>query len=80
MAAKRAAVTTHAGDRMRERRIELGLTQLELGKMLRVGQETVSQWESSGPATLKTVIKVARCLKCEPAWLAFAVGKRERTS
>lgn len=34
------------GERIQDRRLEVGLTQAELGQLLGVGQEAVSRWEA----------------------------------
>lgn len=58
-------------DRIRQRRIELGLTQLELAKRLGFSTKAaVSKIECQGDkVTLKNVEKFALALHCAPAYL-----------
>jgi transcriptional regulator with XRE-family HTH domain len=58
---------------MRERRIELGLSQLELGEAMGCGQEAVSQLEKHGPRKLESVERIAAALEVTPWWLAWGV-------
>lgn len=61
----------HAGDRMRSRRIELGLSQQDVAEALGTKQEAISLWEKRGPRNLATVKRIAHALDCDPGWLAF---------
>lgn len=61
----------HAGDRMRARRIELGLSQQDVADELGTRQEAISQWESKGPRNISTIERIAKALDCKPGWLAF---------
>ncbi|MEC8919215.1 MAG: S24 family peptidase [Pseudomonadota bacterium] len=58
------------GDRIRERRRELGLNQPQLGKLVGRTKGAVSQWESG---TVKpdrdSLISLARVLRCTHEWL-----------
>lgn len=58
------------GKRIREKRIELGLSQDELAKKLNVNRTTVAKWES-GDNNLKQskVVSIAKALDCSPTWL-----------
>lgn len=61
------------GDRIRQRRIELGLSQEELGEHIGTRQEAVSKWESQGPKHLANVERMAQALEVTPWWLAWGV-------
>lgn len=66
------------GERVRQRRIELGLSQAELGEMVGTRQEGVSLFENRGPKNIDLISKLAEALDCEAAWLAFDVGPKKR--
>ena len=58
-------------DRIRNRRLELGLTQLEVAKKLGLtSKAAISKVENQGDdVTLKNVEKFAKVLDCSPAYL-----------
>lgn len=60
-----------AGMRIRDRRIEKGLSQEELGDLLGMRQEAVSSLERLGPRRIKTAIEVAAALDMSPSYLCF---------
>lgn len=57
--------------RIKDKRLELGLTMEELGDMLGVRRQAVYKWESGGVETIKrnTISKMARIFGCNPVWL-----------
>lgn len=59
------------GERIKQRRIELGLTQLELAKKLGyTSKAAISKIEKQGnDVTLKTVKKFSKVLYCTPSYL-----------
>ena len=59
------------GERIKQRRIELGLTQLELAKKLGyTSKAAISKIEKQGnDVTLKTVKKFSKVLCCTPSYL-----------
>lgn len=59
--------------RIRERRIEKGLSQEELGELLGMRQEGVSSLERFGPRRITTAIEVAAALDMSPGYLCFGV-------
>lgn len=66
-----------AGERVRDRRIEKGMSQEELADLLGVRQEAVSQLERKGPRRLTTAIKVAAALDMSPSHLCFGEHSAE---
>lgn len=56
---------------LRKRRIKLGITQIQLGKMVGVGKSTINHFESfrQYPATLEVANKIAQVLKTSPSVL-----------
>ncbi len=58
------------GERIRQRRIELGLTQEELGKRLGYGKSAVCRVEKEGNnITTDRISKFAKALECSPSYL-----------
>lgn len=59
------------GERIRQRRLELGLTQEELGKKCDVNRQAVYLWEQNKTEKLKrpTISAIARALQTNEAWL-----------
>ena len=68
---------------LRKRRIKLGLTQIQLGKMVGVGKSTINHYESfrQYPTTINVANKIAEVLKTTPSilfpeWLKVFKPKR----
>jgi len=59
------------GDRIRQSREVLGMTQQELAEKMSVSQAMVSKWEGHGVAKVNTICKLAEALSVHPIWLAF---------
>lgn len=58
------------GDRIRQRREELGLSATELAKMVGVGKSTISNYESNRSAPNETTLfKLFVALKCDANYL-----------
>lgn len=70
---------TTRGQRIKNRRIEIGLTQKELGTRIGVRAPTVSDWESD---TIKEIdgsnlIKLSKALERSPDWILTGSTKKE---
>ncbi|MBL4871588.1 MAG: helix-turn-helix transcriptional regulator [Robiginitomaculum sp.] len=62
------------GDRVKEKRIEMDMTQEDLAKKLGVSRPTVAQWErNANPTDLPTISAVAKHLNTTAEYLAFGV-------
>ena len=63
-------------ERIKQRRKEIGLTQLDVAKAVGVSKTSVSQWES-GDTNPKgeNLYSLCRILQCEPDWLLYGEGK-----
>lgn len=62
------------GERIRRRRVELGLTQAAVGKAVGISRAAVAQWERNKNPLVPDVDKwagLARALKVSREWLAF---------
>lgn len=60
-----AAAPTSVGARIRARRIQADLTQVELAQAVQVGQTAVSQWERGLTVpTLRNLATIAKVLGC----------------
>lgn len=59
------------GNRIKQKRTELGLSGEELGKILGVQRAAVSKWESGEVENIKrsTIEAMAKLFKCSPSWL-----------
>ena len=59
------------GERIRNKRIENGLSMEELGQKLGVQRAAVSKWESGKVSNIRipTIKKMADLFGCSPAWL-----------
>lgn len=62
---------TSIGEKIRQRRIALNMTQNEIGEILGVAGATVTRYETGNIKNLKyeTITKLAIALKCTPAYL-----------
>ncbi len=57
-------------DALRQRRIELGMTQAELGRLLGVPQNTVSRWEMGAPMQHPKMLDLAlEAIEKRAAWI-----------
>tara|TARA_R110002124_G_scaffold123818_1_gene282712 strand:- start:5450 stop:6148 length:699 start_codon:yes stop_codon:yes gene_type:complete len=60
------------GERSKERRKIIKLTQIQLSKKVGVSGVTISQWESGDTSPKgENLYKLARALSCSPDWLLF---------
>lgn len=67
-----------AGDRARARRVELGLSQQELGESMGTRQEAVSKLEANGPRTIRILEQLAEALDCTPWWIQWGTAPKTR--
>lgn len=66
------------GERSKERRKIINLTQLQLSRKVGVSSVTISQWESGDTSPKgENLYKLAQALQCSPDWLMF--GDRKNT-
>jgi transcriptional regulator with XRE-family HTH domain len=64
------------GSRIRERRVKLGLSQRELGLILRVGQTTVAGWEADKNLPKLSMLKrLADALRTSTSWLQGEISE-----
>jgi len=71
----------HIGHRVRDRRSELGVNQIELANYLGMDQAQLSRLESQadwGNVTVRTTIKIAAALKVTVPWILGMDAERER--
>ncbi|MGI2185714.1 S24 family peptidase [Shewanella oncorhynchi] len=67
------------GDRSKEQRKLIGLTQLQLSKKVGVSSVTISQWESGDTSPKgQNLYKLAEALQCSPDWLMFGEEKPKK--
>jgi SOS-response transcriptional repressor LexA len=60
------------GDRIRRRRIELGLTQEQVAELVGVSKASVSSWESQAHSLRgSNLLALARALKTTPSWIQY---------
>ncbi|MGX5913924.1 S24 family peptidase [Aliidiomarina sp. Khilg15.8] len=57
-------------ERIKERRRELGLTQADVARALKITKTAVSLWESgTNTPNGSNILALSKTLKCEPSWL-----------
>jgi len=66
-----------AGLRIRDLRIERGMSQEELADVLGMRQEAVSALERKGPKRISTAVKVAAALGVSPSLICFGEHSAE---
>ena len=59
------------GDRIKQRRLELKLSQHELGKRAKVSQGTIAQIETGLSQSSAKIIDLATALNVSPEWLLY---------
>ncbi|CAB3846930.1 hypothetical protein LMG2828_01739 [Achromobacter piechaudii] len=64
-------------DRVRARRVELGLSQVELAKKAGLSQSTVAQIERGRNSRSAHILNLAEALKVHPRWLEGGDGPKE---
>ena len=70
-----------SGERIKEAREDLHISQSELAKRARVTKSAVSQWENGSTRELKAghLLAVAKALNVSPDWLVTGRGPKHRT-
>ena len=67
------------GERSKERRKIIKLTQIQLSKKVGVSGVTISQWESGDTSPKgENLYKLAQALMCSPDWLMFGDSKHKK--
>jgi transcriptional regulator with XRE-family HTH domain len=64
------------GDRVKERRKDLGLKQGELARRVGISQATLSELENNPTTKTKEVAKLAAVLGVDALWLADGTGEK----
>tara|TARA_R110001583_G_scaffold191462_1_gene356624 strand:+ start:652 stop:1347 length:696 start_codon:yes stop_codon:yes gene_type:complete len=66
------------GERSKERRKIIKLTQIQLSKKVGVSGVTISQWESGDTSPKgENLYKLAKALQCSPDWLLFGGDRKQ---
>lgn len=63
------------GERLKQRREELGLSQGELAVKVGIKQPSVAEAEAIGKSS-KKILEYAKALECNPEWLATGKGSK----
>ncbi|UAN58989.1 helix-turn-helix domain-containing protein [Serratia sp. JSRIV004] len=58
-------------DRLKQKRIELNLTQAQLAELAGTKQQTIQQVESGTTKRPRVLVELAQALKCDPIWLLY---------
>jgi len=58
-------------DRLKQKRIELNLTQAKLAELSGAKQQTIQQVESGLTKRPRCLVELAIALQCEPHWLLY---------
>ncbi len=64
------------GQRIKQARQKLSLTQAELARRLDISRASVSIWESGGNVSQENVLKLTKILRVRPEWLQYGVEAR----
>lgn len=67
------------GSRIRSRRQEVGLTQVELARIVGLSQATIAQLESGKRQKTRELVAIAKALKASPYYLATGKGTVDAT-
>lgn len=62
-------------ERIKQRRIELNLTQARLAELSGTNQQTVQQVESGKTKRPRYIVELAQALNCDPLWLLYGKEK-----
>lgn len=63
-------------DRLKQKRIELNLTQTQLAELSGTNQQTVQQVESGKTKRPRYIVELAQALNCDPLWLLYGNGQK----
>lgn len=58
-------------ERLKLKRVELGLTQAELANRVSIKQQTIHLIEAGKTVHPRCIFDLARALKCDPSWLLY---------
>lgn len=58
-------MTINVGPRLKERRVDMGLTQLELANKIGTSESYICQIEKGKMVSLKKLEQIAKALKCD---------------
>jgi transcriptional regulator with XRE-family HTH domain len=76
MADKRVEIYQNMGERIKSRRLELGLTQVDVSLRLGIPQQSYSDIELGTRHTrLDRIAAIAHLFRSSPCWFAFGIGK-----
>lgn len=64
-------------ERMKKRRLSLGLTQQKLALLAGVKQQTIQRIESGSSHRPRHLIEIAEALNCSPKWLLHGTSEVE---
>ncbi|WP_246164904.1 XRE family transcriptional regulator [Pigmentiphaga aceris] len=64
-------------ERMKEARVQAGLSQAELAKQLGAGQSTIASIENGRNQSSGRLVEIAQLLQVNPTWLASGQGPRK---
>ncbi|HBS1864235.1 helix-turn-helix domain-containing protein [Klebsiella pneumoniae] len=68
------------GDRIKNRRKELNLTQREVAKLAQVSHVSISKWESSDNEPRgQNLFQLSKALRCSPTWILFGDENHQPT-
>ena len=65
------------GDRLKARRLELGITQTELAKKVGLSQSAIAHIEKGIREKPRELLEIARALKINPVYLSTGKGSKE---
>lgn len=67
------------GDRIRDRRLELGMTARELARQCEISSPSVSDWENDQTRMIDgaNLLKAAKALQTTPEWIMTGKGARD---
>jgi transcriptional regulator with XRE-family HTH domain len=63
--------------RIRQARLNSGLTQAELARRMGISRTSASIWESGGSVSQENLLRLAKVLKVAPEWLHYGVQRNE---
>lgn len=66
--------------RLKQRRLERGLTQQQLGFLAGVKQQTIQRIESGSSHNPRNIIEIAEALGCSAKWLLRGTDPRDTQS
>lgn len=58
-------------ERLKQKRVELNLTQAELAEKAGIKQQSIQQIESGATKRPRYLFEIALALKCDPSWLLY---------